>query len=152
VHLQRVQVVLHQGVSQEVQLRAYLHATHLAATLSQVSSSSRARWSTRTSRQQCNGCTWQGYVTCHAAALSVCGCLTEAWSSNLPANAVSRLTCAHLGHESKKGTGMSTVAGHGGCQAHKQRSHMVSQAGGCMQGCCLQAGGCAHGCTAGSVA
>jgi hypothetical protein len=44
LRLQRVQVVLHQGVSQEVQLRAYLHATHLAATLSQVSSSSRARW------------------------------------------------------------------------------------------------------------
>jgi hypothetical protein len=35
--LQRVQVVLHYGVSQEVQLRAYLHATHLAMTLNTVS-------------------------------------------------------------------------------------------------------------------
>lgn len=39
LRLQRVQVVLHQGLSQELQLRAYLHAIHLAATLSQVSSS-----------------------------------------------------------------------------------------------------------------
>lgn len=36
IYTQRVQVVLHNGVSQEVQLRAYLHATYLAATLNQV--------------------------------------------------------------------------------------------------------------------
>lgn len=36
IYTQRVQVVLHNGISQEVQLRAYLHATYLAATLNQV--------------------------------------------------------------------------------------------------------------------
>lgn len=35
--LQCVQVVLHQGVDQEVQLRAYLHALHLASALCEVS-------------------------------------------------------------------------------------------------------------------
>jgi hypothetical protein len=38
MHMQRVEVVLHQGLSQELQLRAYLHASHLACTLNQVCS------------------------------------------------------------------------------------------------------------------
>jgi hypothetical protein len=33
---QHVEVVLHQGLSQELQLRAYLHASHLACNLNQV--------------------------------------------------------------------------------------------------------------------
>lgn len=42
---QRVEVVLHQGLSQELQLRAYLHASHLAFTLNQVRSAARGQHS-----------------------------------------------------------------------------------------------------------